>query len=126
MLHAMKGASMDHKLSVLVQIDLDGHYVHLLVTGCVTEANQHVLYPLVRRARTLIPPVTVTVDLTTAQHVETAAVDLLRWAFSHDEHESSTSPVEVLTPVELPNHRLMPDLTAQTWTRAVHPVSRLA
>ena len=29
---------MDHKLSVLVQVDLDGAYVRLLVTGRLTEA----------------------------------------------------------------------------------------
>jgi hypothetical protein len=50
----MKGAPVNPKLSVLVQMDLDNRSVRLVVTGCVTEANQHVLYPLVRRARTLI------------------------------------------------------------------------
>jgi hypothetical protein len=95
---------MDHKLSVLVQIDLNGRYVRLLVTGCVTEANQHVLYRLVHRARTLIPPVMVTVDLTTAQHVETAAVDLLHWALDLGEMTPSTSPVEVLTGSGAPSH----------------------
>jgi hypothetical protein len=118
----MKGAAMDHKLSVLVQIDLDGRYLRLLVTGCVTEANQHILYPLVRRARTLIPPVTVTVDLTTAQHVETAAVDLLRWALDQEDLDPTTSPVEVLTGTELPHHRH--GTTPTTRPRAVSPVPR--
>ncbi|PLC10842.1 hypothetical protein AUQ48_16090 [Kocuria flava] len=89
---------MDHKLSVLVQVDLDGAYVRLVVTGCLTEANQHVLYPLVRRARTLIPPVTVTVDLTTAEQVEEGALDLLRWALEHDDTAPAAGPVEVLVP----------------------------
>ena len=96
---------MDPKLSVLVQIDLDGAYVRLVVTGCLTEANQHVLYPLVRRARTLIPPVTVHVDLTAAAHVEPAAVDLLRWGIDHDETLDGASPVELLVPNGLPTHR---------------------
>ncbi|MEB2528516.1 hypothetical protein CIK52_16560 [Kocuria rosea] len=94
---------MDHKLSVLVQIDLHGAYVRLIVTGCVTEANQHALHPLVARARTLIPPVAVTVDLTTAEHVEAGAVDLLRWALEHN--DTATGPVEVLTKVDLPTHQ---------------------
>ncbi|MFF0905456.1 UNVERIFIED_CONTAM: hypothetical protein RF653_17440 [Kocuria sp. CPCC 205316] len=99
---------MDHKISVLVQIDLDGAYVRLAVTGCLTEANQHVLYPLVHRARTLIPPVTVSVDLTAAGHVEAAAVDLLRWAIDHDETADGASPVELLAPNGLPTHEHTP------------------
>lgn len=93
---------MDHKLSVLVQIDLHGAHVRLVVTGCVTEANQHVLHPLVARARTLNSPVAVAVDLTGAEHVEAGAVDLLRWALEHDNTAAGDSPVEVLTAVELP------------------------
>ncbi|HST72147.1 MULTISPECIES: hypothetical protein [Kocuria] len=96
---------MDHKLSVLVQVDLHGAYVRLVVTGCLTEANQHALHPVVARARTLIPPVTVTVDLTCADHVEAGAVDLLRWAVDHDEAAPAAGPVEVVLPAELPEHR---------------------
>jgi hypothetical protein len=106
---------MDHKLSVLVQIDLHGAYVRLVVTGCVTEANQHVLHPLVARARTLIPPVAVAVDLTGAEHVEEGAVDLLRWALEHDDTAAGAGPVEVLTAPELPAHR-----------SAHHPMTALA
>ncbi|MFF0904883.1 UNVERIFIED_CONTAM: hypothetical protein RF653_14515 [Kocuria sp. CPCC 205316] len=95
---------MDHKLSVLVQVDLDEACVRLAVTGCLTEANQHVLYPLVRRARTLIPPVSASVDLTATRHVEAIAVDLLRWAMDHDESLDGSSPVELLVPDELPAH----------------------
>jgi hypothetical protein len=96
---------MDHKLSVLVQIDLHGAYVRLVVTGCVTEANQHVLHPLVARARTLIPPVTVAVDLTGAEHVEAGAVDLLSWALEHADTAAGSGSVEVLTAADLPAHR---------------------
>lgn len=106
---------MDHKLSVLVQIDLDGAYVRLAVTGCLTEANQHVLYPLIHRARTLIPPVTVSVELTAAAHVEAAAVDLLRWAIDHDETPDGASPVELLVPNGLPSHGLAPTRPHRRW-----------
>jgi hypothetical protein len=109
---------MDHKLSVLVQIDLQGHYVRLVVGGCLTEANQHVLHPLVARARTLIPPVTLTIDLITAGHIEAAAVDLLRWAVDHDETLHGASPVEVLVPNGLPDHHPAP---ARTHRRLLAP-----
>ncbi|MGQ1799111.1 hypothetical protein ACT4S5_18545 [Kocuria oceani] len=95
---------MDHKLSVLVQMDLENRSVRLVVTGCVTESNQHVLYPLVRRARTLAPPVTVSVDVTTAGHVEAIAVDLLRWAVDHDDPVPGIGPVRILTPIRWPDH----------------------
>jgi hypothetical protein len=117
----MKDALMDHKLSVLVQVDLDGAYLRLAVTGCLTEANQHVLYPLVRRARTLIPPVTVSVDLTAAGHVEANAVDLLRWAIDHDETAEAVSPVELLVPNGLPHHELTPDRTRHRRLEAPEP-----
>lgn len=93
---------MDHKFSVLVQFDLHGAYVRLVVTGCMTEANQHALHPLVARARTLIPSVAVTVDLTGAEHVEAGAVDLLRWALEHDGTAEGVGPVKVLSAAESP------------------------
>jgi len=102
---------MDHKLSVLVQIDLDGAYVRLAVTGCLTEANQHALHPLIRRARMLIPPVTLSIDLTCATHIEAAAVDLLRWAIDHDDTLHGASPVDILVPNGLPDHRPAPART---------------
>ncbi|MGK7221915.1 hypothetical protein ACSNO4_03870 [Kocuria flava] len=95
---------MNHKLSVLVQIDLDGAYVRLVVTGCLTEANQHALHALVGRVRTELPPTTVTVDLTDAVHVEAAAVDLLRWAIA-DGSSPHVSPVRMRVPNGLPGHR---------------------
>ena len=102
LLHAMKGATVDHKLSVLVQMNLDDRSVRLIITGCVTEANQHVLYPLIHRARALAPPVTVSVDLTGGKHVEATAVDLLRWAVDHDEPAPGLGPVQILAPTQLP------------------------
>lgn len=114
----MKGATVDHKLSVLVQMDLENRSVRLVVTGCVTEANQHVLYPLVRRARTLIPPVSVSVDLTAARHVEAIAVDLLRWAIDHDELVPGAGPVRILTTTHFPGHPSAPARSAGPRTSA--------
>ena len=102
---------MDHRLSVLVQVDLHGRSVRLVVTGCVTEVNHHVLSPLIRRARLLIPAATVEVELTAAGHVEALAVELLHRAVEllhravdHDPSLEKPSPVRVLLPAELPNH----------------------
>lgn len=95
---------MHHKLSVLVQVDLDGKHVRLVVTGCVTELNHRALCPLVRRARSLVPGIAVIVDVTAARHVEPAAVDLLRWAVEHEDAVPDTRPVEFLLPDELPEH----------------------
>lgn len=91
---------MHHKPSVLVQVDLDGRHIRLVVSGCVTELNHRALCPLVRRARTLAPDIAVVVDLTSAHHVEPAAVDLLRWAADQD--ESLGDAVEILAPETAP------------------------
>ncbi|GGG71143.1 hypothetical protein GCM10011374_39760 [Kocuria dechangensis] len=104
---------MDHKLSVLVQVDLHGTYVRLVVTGCVTETNQHALHPLIVRAQTLIPSGMVTVDLTCAEHVEAAAVEQLRAAVDHDQTLSRCGLVEVLSPARLPAHRPVTALPPQ-------------
>lgn len=111
---------MDHKLSVLVQTDLDGRSVCLLVT----EASQQVLSPLIRR--TLAPAVTNGVDLTAADHVEAAAVDLLRWALDHDRTVRGGNPVELLTPAELPNHPPVPAPAARTRPRTTFSTHRSA
>lgn len=46
---------MDSKISVLADIDMDGTYVNLVVTGHLTETNQQGLHPLIRQARALAP-----------------------------------------------------------------------
>lgn len=101
---------MRHKLSVLVQVDLDGKHVRLVVTGCLTEVNHRALCPLLRRARTLVPGIEVLVDVTAAHHVEAAAVDLLRWAAEHDDDVAGTAPVDFALPAELPSHGDLPGL----------------
>lgn len=103
---------MHHKLSVLVQVDLDGRHVRLVVTGCLTEINHRALCPVVRRARTLVPGIAVIVDVTSAHHVEPAAVDLLRWAAEHDDAVEGTQPVSFVLPPELPVHGTVTRLSA--------------
>lgn len=94
---------MTHKLSVTVQIDLDGKAIRVLVTGCLTAASQRGLQPLIRRARTLTPGIHVTVDCTRAQHVDPAGVELLRGATDHDESAEMLRPVEYRFPDPLPD-----------------------
>lgn len=96
---------MDHHAAVLVQVDHLSASVRLVVSGCLTERNQQAVRPLVLRARTLIPPPTVTVDLTGADHVEAAAVDLLRWTLDEDAMLGEDGPVQLLLPDPLPGHR---------------------
>ncbi|GAA1753099.1 hypothetical protein [Kocuria aegyptia] len=108
---------MHHRPSVLVQVDLDGRHVRLVVSGCVTELNHRALCPLVRRARTLVPGIAVIVDLTPAHHVEPAAVDLLRWAAEHEDAVRGTPAVDFLLPADPPGHGTVTRLAGRAGTR---------
>lgn len=68
---------MNPRLSVVVQVDVDGRHVVLAVMGTLTSHNQQALPPLVARARTLFPEAGLTVDLEQARAAEPAALDLL-------------------------------------------------
>lgn len=94
---------MTHKLSVTVQVALDGRTLRVLATGRLTAASQRALHPLIRRARALTPGIHVTVDCTGAHHVEPAGVELLRAATDHDEAAETLRPVEFLFPDPLPH-----------------------
>jgi hypothetical protein len=74
---------MHPKLSVTVQVDLDGRHVSLAVTGTLTETNQQALTPLVERARTLFPAAALTVDLHQAHLPQPAAIELLARRLRH-------------------------------------------
>ncbi|MFI7480986.1 hypothetical protein ACH9EU_01080 [Kocuria sp. M1R5S2] len=113
----LQGETMHHKLSVLVQVDLDGRHVRLVVSGCLTEVNHRALCPVVRRARTLVPGIAVIVDATSAHHVEPAAVGLLRWAAEHDDAVQGTPPVGFVLPAELPGHGTVTRLSSWTGAR---------
>ncbi|MEX5258520.1 hypothetical protein [Kocuria arenosa] len=93
---------MHHKLSVAVRVDLDGRHVWVVVTGCLTEASQWALHPLIRRARTLTPGLRVTVDLSGAHHVEASAVSLLRLAIAQEDLGHRAGPVGLVVPDSTP------------------------
>ncbi|MEX5258503.1 hypothetical protein [Kocuria arenosa] len=86
---------MHPRLSVLVQIDLDGRSVRLVVTGDITLTNQKALPPLVARARTVLPEATITLDLSASHLVEPLAVELLE---RHLTHPALTGPLVLISP----------------------------
>jgi hypothetical protein len=84
------------KLSVLVEVDPDGRFVRVSVTGPLTRANQQALHPVLRRARTTLPAARVGMDLTCVHELEPSALDLLRRTVARD--EDLREAVEVLGP----------------------------
>lgn len=89
---------LDPKLSVLVRVDLDGRRLRLVVTGCLTAADQQGLHPVIGRARTLTPAAEVRVDLSACASVEPAAVELLRAEIVQQRTGRSGGTVEVVLP----------------------------
>lgn len=71
---------MPHKLRLLVKLDTEPTTATLAVTGCLTENNCLALLPIIRRLRAMVDGMTITVDLSTAKHVEAAAVRILEEA----------------------------------------------
>ena len=92
---------MDPKISVLADIDMDGTYVSLVVTGRLTEANQQGLHPLIRQARSMAPGGVISVDLRGAEDVEDGAVESLRWAIGHN---NDTGPATESVDIHIPDH----------------------
>lgn len=72
---------MNHKLRVLVRVDVDPGHVTLEVTGCVTQSDSGTLMHIVRRAGRLGAGVDVVVDLHGASHLDPEVLlDLRRLA----------------------------------------------
>lgn len=87
---------MDHKISVIVHVDLDGRNVRIAVAGCLTEHSQRALHPLIRRACTLTSNVQVIVDLSEVHHIEPLGLELLRQAVARAEVVGARPPVHVV------------------------------
>ena len=75
---------MDHKLCVLVRIDIDSAAAVLVVRGCLTQATLPALLVLIRRAQTLSFGLSVTVDLAGTLHVDAHAVEQLKVGVAAD------------------------------------------
>jgi hypothetical protein len=72
------GEALNHKLRVLVRVDVDPGRVTLEVTGCLTQANYPVLLHIMRRGRRLSPEQDITVDLQGASHLDPEVLIYLR------------------------------------------------
>jgi hypothetical protein len=88
----------DPKLSVLVRVDLDGRRLRLIVTGCLSAANQQGLHPVIDRARTLTPAAEVVLDLSTCTPADPAAVALLRAGIEQQGCDRPGGAVEIVAP----------------------------
>lgn len=92
---------MDHKLRVLIRIDIDQTSAVLVVHGCLTETNYQALLVLARRAQSLTVGLAVAVDLTGAKHVDAFAVDQLRHGIPADASQRH-GYIDVMAPIVLP------------------------
>lgn len=99
---------MNHKLSVLVQVDLERTCCRLSVTGRLTEINQQALYPLIHKARTLPSDIRVVVDLTSARGAEGDALELLRRVVDSDDATDHAGPVQFLVPGRISSEEASP------------------
>ncbi|APX31763.1 hypothetical protein BH708_02425 [Brachybacterium sp. P6-10-X1] len=93
---------MPHSFSVTVRATIDRGAIELVVTGCLTEDTQQELFPLIRRARMLGPVTPVTVDLTTADHIDSTALVHLRASIDHDDPDRERDRIQFLLPGILP------------------------
>lgn len=69
---------MNHKLRVLVRVDVDPGQVTLEVTGCLTQANYPDLLHIMRRASRLAAGADVSIDLHGASHLDPEILLYLR------------------------------------------------
>lgn len=69
---------MNHKLRVLVRVDIDPGHVILEVSGCLTQANYPALLHIMRRASRLAAGSDVCIDLHSASHLDPEILLYLR------------------------------------------------
>lgn len=84
---------MNHKLRVLVRVDVDPGQVILEVTGCLTQASYPVLLHIMRRGRRLASDQEITVDLHSASHLDPEVLMYLRHIAGRDA-EGNQAPAE--------------------------------
>ncbi|RNL49826.1 hypothetical protein [Arthrobacter oryzae] len=72
---------MNHKLRVLVRVDIDPAQVTVEVTGCVTQSDSEALHHILRRAARVAAEANVILDLRGASHLDPEVLlDLRRMA----------------------------------------------
>lgn len=95
------------KLTVLVRVDLDGAWARVAAQGHVTTQSVQGLYPVMKRANSLVAGLTLEIDLTRAQ-TEPDALELLN-ACSRSHHlpaevdpNQSEYRINILAPEDAP------------------------
>lgn len=95
------------KLTVLVRVDLDGAWARVAAQGHVTTQSVQGLYPVMKRANSLVAGLTLEIDLTHAQ-TEPDALELLN-ACSRSHHlpaevdpNQSEYRISILAPEDAP------------------------
>lgn len=73
---------MNHKLQVVAKVDVNLEFIELRVTGCLTAGGSAALLPLIRRAASMVGGRSVIVNLTSARHIDSDALDVLQDARS--------------------------------------------
>lgn len=89
---------MDHKLRVLVRLDIDRNSAVLAINGCLTSESYRALLPIIRRASALMNGLAVVVDLSNAMHVDRAAAEALGDHINVESHHHELGLVTVRLP----------------------------
>jgi hypothetical protein len=95
---------VNHKLRVLVRVDVDPGHVTLEVTGCLTQADFPALLHILRRTGRLESGAEVRVDLHGASHLDPEMLLQLRSIAAASEGQAGTEQFRVMLkePAELP------------------------
>lgn len=80
---------MNHKLRVLVRVDLDPGRVTLEIGGCLTQTNFPVLLHLLLRAQRLGTGPCITLDFRGSSHLEPSVLSYLQNAALPEPHDNS-------------------------------------
>ncbi|WP_434612291.1 hypothetical protein [Arthrobacter sp. A5] len=89
---------MDHKLRVVVRLNIEPASAVIAVSGCVTDANATALLPIIRRTGELIGCPVISVDMSAAWHVDQGALDYLKFLGTG----LASDPFNVIVPIPLP------------------------
>ncbi len=93
------GVFVDHKLGVIVRLTIAPPAVTVDVSGCVTLPGVNALLPIVRRASGIIQCPAITVDVSTARHIDQPALEYLSFLATGLDSE----PFTVIAPELLPS-----------------------
>ncbi|WP_458116009.1 hypothetical protein [Arthrobacter sp. D2-10] len=89
---------MDHKLRILVRLDIDRNSAVLAVNGCLTIESYRALLPVIRRASALVKGLAIVVDLRDAIHIDGAAVEALTDTINPEAHDHQAGVVTMQLP----------------------------